>query len=195
MNWRCQDTTLVGVSGRRARVTALRCRRWSCEWCAKRLRAKMVAHAHAGFIRGQRVRMFTLTAPGNEGVEQSYDQLARRWKRFRESLRRRFPGARFEYFRVTERQGRGHAHLHVLSRGPFIPQRWLSEAAGHAGLVRSPTSARLVPAPPATWPSTWARRWAHCRSGSASRPSRAGIAVRPGPAPGRQLSNKPGTRG
>lgn len=55
MNWRCQDHTLVGVDGRRARITALRCRRWSCPFCAKRLHARMVRRAMAGFISGQRV--------------------------------------------------------------------------------------------------------------------------------------------
>jgi hypothetical protein len=133
MNWRCQDHSLVGVDGRRVRVTALRCRRWSCPFCAKRLHARMVRRAMAGFISGQRVRMMTLTAPASDTVERSYDQQSVRWKRFRERLRRAFPGIRLEYFKVIERQRRGHAHLHVLFRGGFIPQRWLSAAAAKAG--------------------------------------------------------------
>lgn len=133
MTWRCEDHSIVGIDGRRARVTALRCRRWTCEFCAPRLRRRMVARALAGFIHGQRVRMFTLTAPASDTVERSYDELARRWNRFREQLRRDFPGMRFEYFKVTERQARGHAHLHVLCRGGFIPQRWLSASAAKAG--------------------------------------------------------------
>lgn len=133
MNWKCEDHSLVGVDGRRVRVTALRCRRWSCEFCAPRLRRRMVARALAGFVPGQRVRMFTLTSPASDTVEQSYDQLALRWKRLREHLRRDFPRLRFEYFKVIERQQRGHAHLHVLSRGGFIPQAWLATAAAKAG--------------------------------------------------------------
>lgn len=133
MSWHCQDDSLVGISGRRARVSALRCRRWSCRYCAKRLRRKTVARARAGFRTGERVRMITLTAPAHEDPERSYEELRPRWKRLRETLRRHFPGMRIEYFAVTERQHRGHAHLHVLARGGFIPQAWLSRAAERAG--------------------------------------------------------------
>lgn len=133
MTWRCEEDSLIGISGRKARVSALRCRRWSCPHCAVRLRRKMVALALAGFQSGERVRLMTLTSPGDEDSERSYQLLRPRWKRLRETLRRRFPGLRLEYFAVIERQRRGHAHLHVLFRGPYIPQRWLSSAAQKAG--------------------------------------------------------------
>jgi hypothetical protein len=93
----------------------------------------MVARALAGFASGERVRMLTLTSPGKEDAERSYEELRRRWKRFRERVRRRFPGIAFEYFAVTERQRRGHAHLHVLFRGGYLPQRWVSAVAAQAG--------------------------------------------------------------
>jgi hypothetical protein len=136
MSWPCQNQSLVGLNGRKARVTALRCRRWSCPLCAKRLRAQMVARALAGFACGEPVRMLTLTSPGDEDYERSYEQLRPRWKRLRESIRRRFPGLRLEYFDVIERQQRGHAHLHVLFRGGYLPQRWVSAAAAKAGFGR-----------------------------------------------------------
>ncbi len=46
------------------------------------------------------------------------------------------PGAalrRIEYIAVVERQKRGAAHVHVVYRGPFIPQRWLSRVAAECG--------------------------------------------------------------
>lgn len=133
MSWPCQEQSVVGLHGRHARVSALRCRRWSCVYCAPRLRRKMVARALAGFASGERVRMLTLTSPGDEDPERSYDELRARWKRLRERIRRRFPAIRFEYFAVTERQRRGHAHLHVLFRGGYLHQPWLSGAAAQAG--------------------------------------------------------------
>ncbi|MEX2135773.1 MAG: hypothetical protein WEB29_02265 [Chloroflexota bacterium] len=133
MIWRCQEDSLAGFAGRTVRVTALRCRRWSCPHCAKRLRRRMVARALAGFESGERVRMLTLTSPGDEDFTRSYAELRPRWKRFRELLRRRFRRSGFEYFAVIERQQRGHAHLHVLFRGPFIPASWLTYAARKAG--------------------------------------------------------------
>lgn len=80
--------------------------------------------------------MFTLTGPGDESPDDSYDQLAARWKRFYMALKRQFPAMRLEYFKVVERQQRGHAHLHVLARGGYIPQRWLVIAAQRAGFGR-----------------------------------------------------------
>ena len=185
MSWPCQDNSLVGVSGRRARVSAMRCRRWSCAYCAKRLRRKTVRLAYAGFTVGERVRMLTLTSPAGEDPQRSYDELRKRWKRLRESLRRRFPGLRLEYFAVIERQQRGVAHLHVLTRGGYIPQAWLSQAAACAGFgpvvdIRNvgraagryvakylgkemgdvPERLGFPPLPPWHRRATWSRGWA-----------------------------------
>lgn len=133
MSWPCQEQSVVGLRDRKAKVSALRCRRWNCPYCAPRLRRKMVARALAGFRSGEKVRMLTLTSPAHEDPERSYDELRARWKRLRELIRRRFPGIRLEYFVVTERQRRGHAHLHVLFRGGYLPQRWVSAAAARSG--------------------------------------------------------------
>jgi hypothetical protein len=87
----------------------------------------------AGFPAGEPVRMITLTAPGDEDPLRSYEELPRRWKRFLLQLHRAHPRMRFEYFKVTERQKRGHAHLHILYRGGFIWHGWVRRAAMHAG--------------------------------------------------------------
>lgn len=41
-------------------------------------------------------------------------------------IRRLRPGLSLEYFLVWEWTRRGWPHAHLLVRGPFIPQRWLS---------------------------------------------------------------------
>jgi hypothetical protein len=41
-----------------------------------------------------------------------------------------------EYFAVVERQKRGAAHVHMVYRGPYIPQAWLSRAAEDSGFGR-----------------------------------------------------------
>lgn len=129
--------------------------------------------------------MFTLTSPADETPDQSYAELAARWKRFHLLLRRRYPGMHFEYFKVVERQQRGHAHLHILYRGGFIWQGWLSQAAARAGFGRvadirrvGPVAAKYVSKylakemgkpPEGQWPpalpkwhrrATWSRGWA-----------------------------------
>lgn len=45
--------------------------------------------------------------------------LFKRWKR-------RFPGAKFEYFLVWERTKRGWPHAHILLVAPSVAKRWLS---------------------------------------------------------------------
>lgn len=133
MTYPCQENSLVGTDGRHARVSAMRCRRWKCEYCAPRLKARLVARALAGFLEGQPVRMITLTSPGDESAAASNENLTRRWKRFLLALRRAHPRMGFEYFKVTERQLRGHAHLHILYRGGFIWKGWIRQAAVEAG--------------------------------------------------------------
>lgn len=132
-SWRCEEASLVGISGKRARVTRLRCRQWPCPACGPRLQRRERARAFAGFDMGQPVWLVTLTSPANDSIARSYQQLAARWKRLIRRLRHRFPGATIEYYKVTERQTRGHAHLHVLVRGLLIPNRVLSELAASSG--------------------------------------------------------------
>jgi hypothetical protein len=49
-------------------------------------------------------------------------------------LQRRFGrSVRIEYYAVVERQKRGAAHIHMVYRGPYIPQAWLSRAASECG--------------------------------------------------------------
>jgi hypothetical protein len=76
-------------------------------------------------------RFFTLTSPGNEDGPTSYAQFPARWKRFHMRLERRF--GRIEYLGVVEPQKRGAAHIHVVYRGPYISQGWLSRVAAECG--------------------------------------------------------------
>jgi len=76
-------------------------------------------------------RFFTITSPGGENREASYGEFPERWKRLHQRIVRQF--GRIEYIAVVEPQKRGAAHIHVVYRGDFIPQRWLSKAAKESG--------------------------------------------------------------
>lgn len=41
-------------------------------------------------------------------------------------IRRRFPSTPFEYIAVWETHKNGYPHIHLIARGPFLPQRVLS---------------------------------------------------------------------
>ena len=127
----CGGFSLVGVAGNQCGVYPLTCKRWECHTCGQKKLRATIARIHKGMAGPGTYRFFTITSPGREDAETSYRELPRRWKRLHERIARRF--GRIEYVTVVEAQKRGAAHLHVVYRGPYIPQRWLSRAAKASG--------------------------------------------------------------
>lgn len=69
---------------------------------------------------GENVRFITVTsAPGMSRLSEDFGVLVKR-------IRNRF--GRFEYIKVKTNEG--HGVIHVLYRGSYIPQKWLSDAWG-----------------------------------------------------------------
>ncbi len=130
---KCGAMSLVGIEGARCGVYPMRCGKWSCPVCGPRKVRKTLARTRAGMSLGT-CRFFTLTSPGTEDGDTSYANFPERWKRFRMRIERRF--GRIEYLAVVERQKRGAAHVHVVYRGPYIPQQWLSRVAAECGFGR-----------------------------------------------------------
>jgi DNA-binding transcriptional LysR family regulator len=127
----CGRYSLVGTSGTECAVYPLPCKRWSCPRCGRQKVRQAIARMHGGMRLGT-VRFFTITSPGAEIAATTYAEFGRRWKRLHLRIVRRF--GPIEYLGVVEPQpGRGAAHIHVIYRGPYIPQRWLSNAAREAG--------------------------------------------------------------
>ena len=130
----CGGFSLVGVEGGRCGVYPMRCKKWSCPVCGPHKVKKTLARTRAGMALGT-CRFFTLTSPGgSEDADTSYAEFPARWKRFRMRVERRW--GRVEYLAVVERQKRGAAHVHVVFRGPYIPQQWLSRVAAECGFGR-----------------------------------------------------------
>lgn len=122
--WRCEGTTLVLSDATSTTVRRWRCRQWKCQICRPRLKRRLRALAYAG----QPTAFLTLTSrydPARDPREAARDIL-RAWQYIRREIRRHWPAPRLEYLATWERTTRGWPHLHVLLRGPFIPQRWLS---------------------------------------------------------------------
>ena len=130
----CGGFSLVGVQGSDCGVYPLACKRWECRTCGQKKLRATIARIHKGMAAGGSCRFFTITSPGAEDPDTTYAELPKRWKRLHERIARRF--GRIEYVTVVEAQKRGAAHLHVVYRGPFIPQRWLSRAAAASGFGR-----------------------------------------------------------
>lgn len=130
----CRSRTLVHYDDNRAVAVTLRCRSWGCELCGPERARQLVAEAMAGCPD----RFVTLTIKSTIGASPAdrARMLARAWRVTLARWRRRHPGQRHEYLAVFEATLRGEPHLHILVRGPYIAQRWLS--AQMAELIKSP---------------------------------------------------------
>jgi hypothetical protein len=110
------------------------CRSWGCPPCAAKRSVKLIDEGKAGKPN----RFVTLTirrlkhqSPNVAAkcLVLAFQTSMKRWQRLR-------PGNRAEYFAVFEATKNGYPHLHVLWRGPWLDQRWLS--AQMAELIGSP---------------------------------------------------------
>ncbi len=136
----CGRDSLVGLRatdrpGYRGEAGVFRrvCKRWACSRCGPRKVKREIARCRRGMQVGF-VRFATFTSPGGEDAATSYAQFPKRWHRLMARIQRRF--GPIEYYAVVERQKRGAAHIHMVYRGPYIPQAWLSRAARECGFGR-----------------------------------------------------------
>lgn len=121
----CKEITLVNYNVGQVEAVTYRCKSWDCEICQPDRKAQLIMQAKAG----KAVRFVTLTS--HKGMkcspEEARQRLSQAWAKMVKRLRRKFPNNRIEYLAVTERTKAGWPHLHILTRGPFIRQKWLSK--------------------------------------------------------------------
>jgi len=120
----CREWSLVKNEAEIRRLRPLYCRSWSCDVCAPKRRLQLMA-ACAGGVPN---RFITLTVNPRigESPEQRLALLARAWRVTVQRLRRRYPDSTIDYFAIVEATKAGEPHLHILFRGPFVPQAYLS---------------------------------------------------------------------
>ena len=122
----CTDLALVKVSARVRVAKPLSCRSWHCPECRPGRHRQLLAQGFAGLPN----RFITLTSnpaqPG--GVAIRAQALAHAWRLIVKRLRRAHPRSELAYLAVFEKTQKGEPHLHILYRGPWIPQAWLSAA-------------------------------------------------------------------
>jgi hypothetical protein len=134
------------VGGDVGDTLSMPCRGRRCPHCGphhwlRRTKACMLAGLKA---RPGEVLFVTLTAPGiaggldsTEAIEAWNAGAAKRWNHFITILRRTFPGARIEFFRVGELQERGAVHYHNAIAGlQWLPKAVLRRLALRAGFGR-----------------------------------------------------------
>ena len=73
--------------------------------------------------RHERLSFLTLTSSPKSSSDPK--EILRHWRILRKRIERRF--GHIEYISVREYTKKGRVHLHIVLRGPYIDQRWLSK--------------------------------------------------------------------
>lgn len=98
------------------------CGAWQCPRCGP----MRMRRARALALAGKPERIITLTTRPKPGwsLEASVRWFRKRWSLLLARIRRHF--GKFEYMQVTELHRSGWPHMHILTRGCYIPQRMLA---------------------------------------------------------------------
>lgn len=117
---RCISTT----EGRNKLAVTLRCRSWQCADCAPQRQRQLIAKA----MSGKPSRLVTLTSrrSGDQTSEGAANALVRAWRLIRRRIANNDPRKRIEFLAIFEQTKTGWPHLHILMRGGWIDQHWLS---------------------------------------------------------------------
>lgn len=130
----CAEWCLVKRTNPGLSVIPLRCRCWSCEECQPLRKARLVHEAKAG----QPTLFVTITSRYQEdrSPNTAARALVRAWRQFRAEYIARHGKGSMPFLAVFEKTKRGWPHLHIVARGKWISQTWLS--ARMAELIGSP---------------------------------------------------------
>lgn len=116
--------SIVKVQGAVCSCVKLRCKSWSCEDCSKMRKMRLVAEAKEG--KPERFITLTVNPSWFSSPEERATKMVEAWR----LIRRRFLKLRknnvCEFLAVFELTKLGEPHLHIIQRGSYMSQKWLS---------------------------------------------------------------------
>jgi len=128
----CPNLKMIAIAdtprnGQRAFVR-LRCKMWTCEYCAAinriQWRAKLIHHIHA--TQGD-WSWFTLTAHRYaRGEQKSLNNLRGAWDSLMKRMKRKY--GNFSYARIYEKHQDGSYHIHAISSFAFQDILWRTDS-------------------------------------------------------------------
>ena len=130
----CKDWTLVKRKDPGLAVIPLRCKTWHCDECRPRRTKRLVYEAKSG----QPNLFITLTSrrrPGGSPAAAAR-ALARAWRQVRSEYIKAHGKGSLAFLTVFEETRHGWPHLHIVARGKWVDQGWLSKRMG--ALIASP---------------------------------------------------------
>lgn len=116
-------TLVVQARGTRwTRIYPIRCKCWTCNFCARKNLGKLIKQIEAN--RPERFITLTCKRQMLETPLMCYDRHRGQIRKLFDKVRRKFGPCEYAVF--CELHHSGFPHWHILQRGAFIPQRWLS---------------------------------------------------------------------
>lgn len=103
----------------------LPCRSWSCERCAPARRRQLIQLAALG--TPNKCLTLTINAKIGDSPSDRCRILHHSWTILVKRIKRLLKIKQLPYFAFLEKTRAGEAHLHILLRCKFIPQRWISQ--------------------------------------------------------------------
>lgn len=117
--------TVVKQVGQHLVVFKLKCKSWSCPECSRMRRRVLIREGQQG--KPNRFITLTVNPAWFDGPEDRAARLAKAWRLTVAAFRHRWPGREAEYLCVFEATQKGEPHLHIMWRGGWMPQAWLSK--------------------------------------------------------------------
>lgn len=121
----CQEWTLVKRQNGVLTAEPLKCKCWSCEYCAPIRSRALVRQAFMG--RPDTFLTLTVNPRWYDSVDERARALARAWRLLRLRAIRKYKLKNLPFLAVFEKTKAGEPHLHILLRVKWIDQRWVSD--------------------------------------------------------------------
>lgn len=121
----CSTTgSIVKMVGHNISVFRMRCKSWQCDECAPLRRRALIREAKEG--SPNRFITLTVNPAWFDSPDERASKLAAAWRGVVAAFKHRWPGRPVEYMCIFEATKMGEPHLHIIWRGAFMPQKWLS---------------------------------------------------------------------
>jgi len=133
---KCRSGSIIGIdpTGTHIIIIPTLCKSWDCPECGPRKRSQWIARLASG--KPQRMMTLTCTPDPNTTAREKAIKMKTAFIALIAEIRRR--RGKCEYALVFEIQENGSPHMHVLMRGPYVPQKWIKafwSAAGVGSIV------------------------------------------------------------
>lgn len=121
----CENNAILAQYPEGIKVNPLRCKRWSCHFCAEKRKSRLRAEAY----RGAPNTFITITV--NPAIGKDPHERARSlviaWRKIKRQACKGWKNERIPFLAVFEQTEEGEPHLHILARSKWIDQQWLSD--------------------------------------------------------------------